>query len=139
MLTKSKKAKGRRLQNSVVADIRRIIKTYFPDIEDGDVVPAVMGQAGLDVVLSPRARDILNVSVECKNNEALNIHSAFEKHYNKYKGNKSLKLLVHSKNRSEPQVTMHWKDLVMLFDFIISCLPAFSMTPGCDEKEEIQK
>jgi hypothetical protein len=110
--TSSAKAKGRRLQQEVRDGLRT--KVYL--LEDGDVESRGMGQSGVDIILSPAARRILDLAIECKNCETLNVHKIFTEHYNKYKDSKALKILVHSKNRSETLATLKWTDLLVLLD-----------------------
>lgn len=60
--TASGKAKGRRLQQWV----RDLVLSLFPSLEPDDVKSTAMGQGGEDVQLSPAARRLLPVSIECK-------------------------------------------------------------------------
>ena len=65
MRTKSKKAKGRRLQNWVRDELLKL----FPKLTDNDIVCAIMGERGVDVKLSNKARKLIPFSIECKNQE----------------------------------------------------------------------
>lgn len=65
---RSSKNKGYRLQRDVVA---AIYEAFAGELEEGDVVPAVMGESGDDVKLSPRAARLLPYAFECKNVEKL--------------------------------------------------------------------
>lgn len=58
----ARKAKGRRLQQWV----RDLILSVFPSLEPDDVKSTGMGQGGEDVQLSPAARKLIPVSIECK-------------------------------------------------------------------------
>ena len=70
MKTASRKAKGRRLQNK----IRDLLIEHFSDeLEDDDIRCAIMGESGEDLKLSPAARKLIPYSIECKNQEKLNI------------------------------------------------------------------
>ena len=69
MSTRAAKAKGRRLQN----EVRELLEESFPDLEEGDIRTAIMGQNGEDIILSPAARKKIPYSIECKNQESLNI------------------------------------------------------------------
>ena len=60
--TASGKAKGRRLQDWT----RDKIYELNPELEDGDVVCAIMGESGEDVKLSPAAKKVVPLSIECK-------------------------------------------------------------------------
>jgi hypothetical protein len=112
MKTSSAKAKGRRLQQRVRDELRYVLEPY--GIQPGDVVSTGMGQSGVDVVLSPAAKKLLDLAIECKNVEKLVVPTIFEKHYKVYEKDPSLKLLIHSKNHSEVLATLRWADLLKL-------------------------
>ncbi|MGH9426410.1 MAG: hypothetical protein ACRD2L_08930 [Terriglobia bacterium] len=112
MKTSSAKAKGRRLQNRVAAELQA---TGTPHgLEEGDVKPVSMGVSGVDIVLTPAAKKLFDLLVECKNHEKLNVVGVFNEHLEKYAEKLGLKLLVHSRNRSEDLVTMRWADFVKI-------------------------
>ena len=69
MKTRSAKNKGKRLQN----DVRDLILETFTELEPDDVRSTTMGDSGEDILLSPAARKLFPFSVECKNQEKLNI------------------------------------------------------------------
>ena len=63
---RSRKAKGRRLQNWV----RDALLCAFPNLKkDEDVCCAIMGESGVDVKLSRFAQGLFPFSIECKNKE----------------------------------------------------------------------
>ena len=72
MKPRSAKNKGKRLQNK----IRDLILEKFDTLEKDDVRSITMGDSGEDILLSPAARRLFPFSVECKNQEKLNIWSA---------------------------------------------------------------
>jgi hypothetical protein len=114
MKTSSCKAKGRRLQDLVRQELRRIGAQY--GLVDDDIKAAQMGAFGEDIVLSPAARKILDLWVECKNVEKLNVVGVFEKHREKYEPKGGIVLLVHSKNRTKPMVTLALADFLPLYE-----------------------
>ena len=65
MKTRSRKAKGRRLQNWV----RDELLTRFKQFTDEDIYCAIMGESGADVKFSPHAQQHIPYSIECKNKE----------------------------------------------------------------------
>ncbi len=75
MKTRSAKNKGKRLQNSV-RDI--LLETFKEHLEQDDIKSTTMGESGEDIQLSPAARKLIPYSIECKNQEKLNIWSALE-------------------------------------------------------------
>lgn len=74
MKPRSAKNKGVRLQNAT----RDAILARFPDLEPDDVRTATMGASSEDILLSPAARRLVPFSIECKNQERLNIWAALE-------------------------------------------------------------
>lgn len=72
MRPQSAKAKGRRLQQELVA----ALLATFPGLEPDDITSRSMGAGGCDVLLSPAARKLFPFSPECKNTESLNIWKA---------------------------------------------------------------
>ena len=75
MRSRSRKNKGKRLQNKV----RDILLEAFQDLEQDDIRSAIMGESGEDIKLSPAARKLIPYSIECKNQEKLNIWEGLSK------------------------------------------------------------
>ncbi len=65
MRTRSRKAKGRRLQNWV----RDTLLEVFTSLDDNDIMCAIMGETGVDIKLSNSAKKLIPYSFECKNKE----------------------------------------------------------------------
>jgi len=70
----SGKAKGRRFQQWV----RDYILACFPELEPDDVKSTSMGAGGEDVQLSPAARRMIPISVECKAKAKIAIYKDYE-------------------------------------------------------------
>lgn len=83
-------------------------------IVDEDIESTGMGQSGVDIILSPAAKRVLDLIIEAKNVEALNVVGVFQKHYEQYAKKPGLKLLIHTRNRTQPMVTLHWSDFLGL-------------------------
>ena len=73
MKTSSAKAKGRRLQQKFM---QLLIEKL--DIDPEDIESRSMGAGGEDLIMSKAARTKFPYSVECKNQEKLNIWSAWD-------------------------------------------------------------
>tara|TARA_R100001594_G_scaffold106929_1_gene141493 strand:+ start:175 stop:513 length:339 start_codon:yes stop_codon:yes gene_type:complete len=99
-MSKSSKAKGRRLQNFV----RDILKKAFPSLRDDDIKSQTMGMTGEDIVLSPAAQDLIPYSFECKNQERLNIWSSLEQAEDNSKDR--VPILIIKRNRTIPFAVM---------------------------------
>jgi len=93
---KTAKAKGRRLQQLVVKKLLLLL----PGVQPDDIQSRSMGANGEDVMLSPYARSIFPYSVECKNQEKLNLWKAWEQ----TQGNAEdyQPLLIVGKNNTKP-------------------------------------
>ena len=73
MRTQSKKAKGRRLQQWVRDLLIEKLEVHPEDIESRS-----MGAVGEDLIMSRSAREKFPYSIECKNQESLNIWKSYE-------------------------------------------------------------
>ena len=73
MKTASAKAKGRRLQQWVA---KMLVEHLGADAEDLESRP--MGSSGEDIIMGKLTRQKFPYSVECKNQEAVNVWKAYE-------------------------------------------------------------
>ena len=73
MRIQSKKAKGRRLQQWVRDILIEKLEVHPEDIESRS-----MGAGGEDLIMSRSAREKFPYSIECKNQESLNIWKSYE-------------------------------------------------------------
>ena len=73
MRTQSKKAKGHRLQQWVRDLLIEKLEVHPEDIESRS-----MGAGGEDLIMSRSAREKFPYSIECKNQESLNIWKSYE-------------------------------------------------------------
>ena len=97
MKTQSRKAKGRRLQQQFM---QLLIEKL--DIDPEDIESRSMGAGGEDLIMSKAARNKFPYSIECKNQEKLNIWSAYEQA--EANAGKFEPLVVIKKNRRNPLV-----------------------------------
>ena len=109
MKTRSAKNKGKRLQNSV-RDI--LLETFKEHLEQDDIKSTTMGESGEDIQLSPAARKLIPYSIECKNQEKLNIWSALEQAENN-SGDYN-PVLIFKRNRSKTYAVLEMKDFIDL-------------------------
>ena len=110
MKTRSAKNKGKRLQNNV----RDLILEKFKQLEEDDVRSITMGDSGEDILLSPAARKLFPFSVECKNQEKLNIWSSLEQ--TETNAGKHTPLLIFKRNRSKTYAVLQLDDLMEMLD-----------------------
>ena len=110
MKPRSAKNKGKRLQNK----IRDLILEKFDILEPDDVRSITMGDSGEDILLSPAARKLFPFSVECKNQEKLNIWSALQQAESN--AGKHIPLLVFKRNRSKTYVTIELEEFIKLIN-----------------------
>ena len=108
MKPRSAKNKGKRLQNKV----RDLILEKFNSLEPDDVRSITMGDSGEDILLSPAARKLFPFSVECKNQEKLNIWSALEQTENN--SNNHVPLLIFKRNRTKTYAVLEFDKLLEL-------------------------
>lgn len=96
MKTQSAKAKGRKLQQYV----RDRILEHFTEFAPDDVKSTAMGQGGEDVQLSPAARQLLPVTIECKSHKNMAVYRLYEQ-AEQYK-ERGEPVLVIKENRKKP-------------------------------------
>ncbi len=109
MKTSSAKAKGRKLQDWVVAYLR---EKHHRWLENDDIKPALMGESGEDVKLSPAARKFIPYSFECKNVEKLNTWTAYDQAVENSKG--YTPIVIIKKNGRKPLAVLDAKYLLGL-------------------------
>jgi hypothetical protein len=113
MKPQSAKAKGRSLQQAL-RDGLRAIGTKF-GLHPDDIESRGMGQAGVDIILSPAARAVFGpLGVECKRRETLNVQKEFFANAEKHEDMKPV--LVHRQNRKPALVTVLMSDYLTLLD-----------------------
>lgn len=113
MKTSSAKAKGRRCSQ----EVKDLLLKYYPHLQSDDLIVTSSGETGEDIKLSPEARKVLNLSIECKNVEALNIWSAFEQaKEHQLKRPDSTPIVFYRRNRSDLMVTLKAEDLLKLLN-----------------------
>ena len=110
MKPRSAKNKGKRLQNKV----RDLLLETFNQLEPDDVRSITMGDSGEDILLSPAARRLFPFSVECKNQEKLNIWSALEQAEDN-SGN-HIPLVIFKRNRTKTYAVLEFDNLLDLLD-----------------------
>ena len=108
MKPQSAKAKGRNLQKWV----RDLLLESFPQLEEDDVRSTSMGCGGEDLQLSPAARKLFGFSIECKNQERLNVWDAYDQA--SANSGKHEPLLVMKKNRKKPLVVLDAETFVQI-------------------------
>jgi hypothetical protein len=97
MKTRSAKNKGKRLQN----DVRDLILETFKQLEPDDL-------------LSPAARKLFPFSVECKNQEKLNIWSSLQQAEDN--AGEHIPLVVFKRNRSKTYVAFELDKLMEILN-----------------------
>ena len=109
MKTQSAKAKGRRFQQWVRDKLIESLGIHPEDIESRS-----MGASGEDLIMARSAREKFPYSVECKNQERLNIWDSLEQAESN--ANQHIPLLVFKRNRSKTYISMEINDLIKILN-----------------------
>ena len=107
---RSRKAKGRRLQQEVC----NLLLEQFSHLEQDDIKPAIMGESGEDVKLSPAARRSIPYSFECKFQERLNVWQALNQADGNSRNHEPV--LVFKRNRSKIYAVVEFDHLLKLLE-----------------------
>lgn len=114
--SRSRKAKGRRLQQWVAEKIS--ILTGIDCGKDCDIESREMGQAGVDVKLYGVAKDMFPFSIECKNAESWKIHKWIEQAQDNTAPETEW-LLVCKRNRRDPVIVMDADAFFKLYEKVL--------------------
>ena len=107
MKTQSAKAKGRKLQQWTRDCLIESLRIHPEDIESRS-----MGAGGEDLIMSRAARKAFPYSIECKNQEKINVWSAYEQASENSLG--YTPVVVIKRNRSKPLVVIDAKTFIDL-------------------------
>jgi hypothetical protein len=112
----SAKAKGRNLQKWAVEKIVELLDYKLPENKDDSHIRSrEMGQSGVDVVLSKKAKQKFPFAIECKNQEKINLSEFMRQaklNSNEYTWPI---LIVKNKTLKEPLLIMEWNTFAALY------------------------
>ena len=111
MKTQSAKAKGRKLQQWTRD---RLVESLA--IHPEDIKSTSMGAGGEDVIMARAAREKFPYSIECKNQEKINIWSAYEQAAQN--SGDYTPLVVLKRNRSKPLILIDAETFIDLHKLI---------------------
>ena len=109
MKTQSAKAKGRKLQHW-----RRNLLIEKLEVHPEDIESRSMGAGGEDLIMARAAREKFPMSIECKNQEKVNVWEAY-KQAEDNSGNYE-PVVVIKRNKVKPLVVVDAEYFVSLFD-----------------------
>ena len=109
MKTQSAKAKGRKLQQWM----RKLLIEKL-EVHPEDIVSRSMGAGGEDLIMARAAREKFPMSIECKNQEKVNVWEAY-KQAEDNSGNYE-PVVVIKRNKVKPLVVVDAEYFVSLFD-----------------------
>ena len=107
---KSRKAKSRNLQNSVV----KALLDKYPQLTCNDIKPAIMGESGIDIKLSEIARKSFPYAIECKNSESLSIWAALKQCEENAFIENLTPVLIFKRNHTDTYAVLKMDDFIKL-------------------------
>lgn len=102
MTPQSAKNKGRIL----CKQIKKLILSLFPILEEDDLKVTSSGATGEDIQLSPKARSILPITIECKNRNSISVYKWMEQSDR----SNYIPIVVAKANHKEPLVILYASD-----------------------------
>ncbi len=117
MKTSSAKAKGRR----AAQEVRDAILSYFPSLHEDDIRVTPSSVTGEDLLLSPKAQEVLPYCFEVKNQEKLNLWDAIKQAKSHVKDARK-PLLVFKRNHQSLYVTCDLETFLMVVARRVECL-----------------
>lgn len=119
MKPSSAKAKGRRLCKAIQA----MILHHCPELKEDDVIVRSSGSNGEDVILSPKAKGLLPLAIECKNTERLDIWKAIrqaESHREIKRLESLYPAVIFSRNHADAYLTLKFTDFLKILGLYCS-------------------
>ena len=107
MKTSSAKAKGRNLQKKV----RELLIEHL-GVDPEEIESRSMGAGGEDLIMAKAARNLFPYSIECKNQEALNIWAAYKQAEENCKGYEPLAVI--KRNHHKPLAVLDLETFILL-------------------------
>ena len=112
MKTQSAKAKGRRFQQWVRDKLIEVLNIHPEDIESRS-----MGAGGEDLIMARAAREKFPYSVECKNQEKINLWESYNQAQQNSKNHEPVVIL--KRNNSKPLILVDAEYFVKLHQDVI--------------------
>ena len=109
MKTSSAKAKGRRFQQWVRNQLIEQLNVHPEDIESRS-----MGAGGEDLIMARSARKKFTFSIECKNQESLNVWKAYEQA--EFNSGDYEPIVFIKRNNQKPLVVVDAEHFIRLYD-----------------------
>ena len=109
MKTSSAKAKGRRFQQWVRYQLIEQLNVHPEDIESRS-----MGAGGEDLIMARSARKKFPFSIECKNQESLNVWKAYEQA--EFNSGDYEPIVFIKRNNQKPLVVVDAEHFIRLYD-----------------------
>lgn len=113
---KSRKAKGRKLQNWAAKKISKVLN--IPVEKDGDIESRSMGMSGVDVILRGKAIKMFPFSIECKAQETWSVPAWVRQAQDNEKEGTHW-LLICKKNREKPIVILDADIFFKLYEKVL--------------------
>lgn len=111
MKPSSAKAKGRRFQQRIRDDI---LDRFKSELELDDVRSTSMGAPGEDIMLSPKARSILPITIECKSVKSVAAARYYDQAAARTIGR--MPVAVFKEDHGEPLAIVAWEHLLDLLE-----------------------
>lgn len=100
MKPQSAKAKGRKLQQDTI----KLLNKYFFELEEDDLRSTSMGAGGEDILMSPKAKKLIGLSIECKNQEKIAVYNWLDQAASN--AGRAVPVVVAKSNNRKPIVIM---------------------------------
>lgn len=108
---RSAKNKGTKFQDYISKTLSEVFELEYGT--DKDLKGRPMGNAGTDIVMSKKAKELIPFDIECKNQEKWSIPAWWEQTLKNTSKNRKPLLLI-KKNRTDPLALIKYSDLLEL-------------------------
>ena len=105
---KSRKAKGRKFQQEIRDTFRKL---FEGELEADDIHCTMMSEAGVDIKLTPAAKKLISLDMECKKQEKLAIWQALLQSEENATSPERVPTVIFSRSNSKTYIVMEFDKL----------------------------
>jgi hypothetical protein len=108
---RTRKAKGRKFQQEIRDTFRKL---FSGELEQDDINCTLMSESGVDIKLTPAAKKLIPLDMECKKQQKLAIWQALQQSQDNITSPERIPTLIFSRSNSKTYIVMEFEKFLSL-------------------------
>jgi hypothetical protein len=108
---RTRKAKGRKFQQEIRDTFRKL---FSNELEQDDINCTLMSESGVDIKLTPAAKKLIPLDMECKKQQKLAIWQALQQSQDNITSPERIPTLIFSRSNSKTYIVMEFEKFLSL-------------------------